>query len=65
MRSATDNIFDFTKIQQGNEPSSKSMVVAMINVGDATVFIKMSGTIDTVSRHKQDFISLVKSVQIK
>ncbi len=65
IQDSPDNIFDFTKMQQGADPSSKSMIAAMLTIGDATVFVKMSGTIESVNQHKRSFLALVKSVHTK
>jgi|GEM_PF-1394807 len=56
-------VFDFTTIQLQAKPSDKSMVVVMVSIGQATVFLKMTGTLDTVKKNKEGFFSLVKSFE--
>ena len=65
IRSAKDNIFDLTQLQKGQPSAAKSMIAAMLNLGDATVFVKMTGTIEAVTRHENDFIALARSVRVK
>ena len=56
-------IFDFTTIQSKSQPTDKSMIVVMVTMDEATLFIKMAGTLDTVSKNKDDFFKLVSSVE--
>lgn len=58
-------VFDFTKLQKGQDPSSKSMIAAMVDIGDATVFVKMTGTIEAVTKNQDAFKSLTQSVHNK
>ena len=58
-------IFDFTKLQKGQNPSTKSMIAAMIDVGGATVFVKMTGTIEAVTNNFEAYKSLTQSVHNK
>jgi len=55
--------FDFTSIQTKSELNAKSMIVVMVIMDEATLFIKMSGTLDTVNKNKDDFFKLVSSVE--
>lgn len=54
-------VFDFTTIQSKAKSTDKSMVVVMVITGEGTLFIKMTGALDSVSRNKEDFFKLVKS----
>ncbi len=65
IKASADNIFDFTQLQEGQEQSNKSMIAAMLMVEDATVFVKMTGSIKAVTQYKKDFLGLVKSVHLK
>jgi len=56
-------IFDFTSIQSKAKPTDKSMIVVMVTMDEATLFIKMTGTVDSVSKNKDDFFKLVRSVE--
>ena len=58
-------IFDFTKLQEGQAPSTKSMVAAMIVFDDATVFVKMTGSIAAVKKYQPAFQALVGSLKHK
>jgi len=59
---AVATVFDFTKLQEGQPPSTKSTMAAMIELGEATVFVKMTGTIEAVLANKQAFEQLTQSV---
>lgn len=65
MQSSTNNIFDFSQLQKGQDPSTKSMMVAILTLPDQTIFIKMAGSIDAINRQKDKFLELVKSVHAK
>jgi hypothetical protein len=56
-------IFDFTSIQTRSPLSDKSMVAVMVVMDEATLFVKMTGTVGTVSKNKADFFKLVGSVE--
>ncbi len=58
-------IFDFSKFQQGYDPSAKSTIAAMIELGDATIFVKMTGTIKAVLDNQDTFKQLTQSVRKK
>ena len=63
IRSSKDNVFDLSQLQKGLDPSSKSMMAAMISLPDTTVFVKMAGSIDAVTRHREKFKELVRSLR--
>lgn len=65
IKASADNIFDFTQLQENTDSANKSMIAAMLMVEDATVFVKMTGSIKAVAQYKKDFLNLVKSVQLK
>ena len=65
IQAAKDNIFDFTWIQKGQPPATKSMVAAILTLGDSTVFVKMTGSIDAVTKHKNELVALAGSVHTK
>jgi len=56
-------IFDFTSIQSKSLPTDKSMIVVMVTLDEATLFVKMAGTVDTVGKNKEAFFKLVGSVE--
>jgi hypothetical protein len=56
-------IFDFTAIQTKSALTDKSMIVVMAVMDEATLFVKMTGTVDTVNKNKADFFKLVGSVE--
>ena len=65
IKSSAEDIFDFTQLQEGQEQSDKSMIAAMLTIEGATVFVKMTGSIKSVTQYKKDFLTLVKSVHLK
>jgi hypothetical protein len=56
-------VFDFTTIQSKAQLTDKSMIVVMVLMDEATLFVKMAGTVDTVSKNKDDFFKLVGSIE--
>lgn len=58
-------IFDFTQLQKSQEPSDKSTVAAMVLINDSTVFVKMTGTVQTVTDNLEPFKALAGSVRPK
>ena len=56
-------IFDFTSIQSKGRPTDKSLIVVMAILDESTLFVKMTGTVDTVSKNKADFFKLAGSVE--
>lgn len=58
-------IFDFTQLQKGLDPSEKSTVAAMLEINGSTVFVKMTGTVKTVTDNLESFKTLSQSVRSK
>lgn len=58
-------IFDFTQLQKGLGPSEKSTVAAMVEINGSTVFVKMTGTVKTVTDNLESFKTLSRSVRPK
>ena len=56
-------VFDFTSVQSNAKPSDKSMIAVIVSFNEATMFVKMSGTVDTVKSNKADFLKLVNSIE--
>jgi len=56
-------IFDFTSIQTKARATDKSLIVVMAILDESTLFVKMAGTVDTVSKSKADFFKLAGSVE--
>ncbi len=56
-------IFDFTSIQTRARSSDKSMIVVMVVMDEATLFVKMTGTVGSVNRNKEGFFKLAGSVE--
>lgn len=56
-------IFDFTAVQSGPKLTDKSMIVVMVTMDEATLFVKMAGTVDTIGKNKDDFFKLVGSIE--
>jgi hypothetical protein len=65
IKSSEKNIFDLSELQPIDNLAAPSMIAAMIDAGDTTVFVKMTGTIEAVSKHKDAFVVLVESVHSK
>jgi len=59
---AEASIYNFTILQKGLNDSTKSMIAAMIELGEETVFVKMTGTIKTVTQNYEAFKQLTQSV---
>lgn len=55
-------IFDFSKLQDLS-PASKSTVASTIRLGDATVFVKMTGTVKSIADNIASFESLTRSLR--
>jgi len=55
-------VFDFTNIQAQGNSSDKSMLAAMIDVDQTTVFVKMTGSIEAVKQNKGNFLKLLGSI---
>jgi len=58
-------IFDFTTLQSRPKLTDKSMMVVMVTMDEATLFVKMAGTVDTVGKNKSDFFKLVGSIEYR
>lgn len=58
-------IFDFTQLQKGLDQSEKSTVAAMVEINGSTVFVKMTGTVKTVTDNLESFKTLSRSVRPK
>jgi hypothetical protein len=58
-------VFDFSRFQQGRDPSTKSTMAAMIELGETTLFVKMTGTIQNVRQNEAAFKQLTQSVRTK
>ncbi|MBF0489026.1 MAG: hypothetical protein HQL15_00225 [Candidatus Omnitrophica bacterium] len=58
-------VFDFTTIQLQGKPTDKSMIVVMLPMNNATLFVKVTGTLETVKKNKDDFFKLVQSIEPK
>ena len=65
MTASKDKIFDFSKLQANADPLTKSMIVAMLDINQSTVFVKMTGTADSIGKHKNEFLNLLGSVRSK
>lgn len=58
-------ILDFTKLQESSGPQTPSMISAVLELPESTVFIKMSGSKEAVSSHRDKFKSLCRSLRLK
>ncbi len=54
-------VFDFTTLQTQGLPSDKSMIAAMIVLDQTTVFVKMTGSVESVEKNKVNFLKLLGS----
>jgi len=54
-------VFDFTVLYQ--QDTDKSMLAAIINLGDTTVFVKMTGAGVVLRQNKDDFLKLIGSLR--
>jgi len=55
-------IFDFSALQTHGSSSDKSMLAAMISLGQTTIFVKMTGSIESVKQNKANFLKLIGSI---
>jgi hypothetical protein len=62
IKNSPNKIFDFTQLQKDAPVSTNSMMAALLEIDGATVFVKMTGTIQSVNQHKSNFLKLVKSI---
>lgn len=63
MRESQGNIFDFSKLQDGQGQGDESMIAAMLQINGATVFVKLKASIASVKANKAAFLLLVKSIR--
>lgn len=63
------NFIEFAKLQKNVAPDAPSMQVSIITSPDksmdSTIFVKMTGTIDALSKHKDEFQFLSNSIKLK
>jgi len=59
------NVYDFTAVQTQSSLSDKTMLVAMITLDQTTVFVKMTGSIESVKQNKDNFLKLLGSMTRK
>ncbi len=65
IKNSSDYVFDFSLLQVNADPSAKSMIAAMIDLQGATIFVKLTGSMAAVSKNKESFLELSKSVRLK
>jgi hypothetical protein len=58
-------VYDFSSLQKGAEASDKSMMAAMIQVENSTIFIKLTGSLEEVKQNKGPFLELLGSISRK
>lgn len=58
-------VFNFTQLQEGQDPSTKSTVAAMVEINGSTIFVKMTGAINEVTDNLETFKTLARSVRAK
>lgn len=58
-------IFDFSVLLGGRETSAKSMLTSIIRTEGAVIFVKMTGTLETIAANKDSFKELVGSIHNK
>ena len=58
-------VFDFTRLRPQGNPSDKSMFAAMITLDQTSVFIKMTGTIESLKKNKDNYFKLLSSITRK
>ncbi len=56
-------LYDFTHLQKDADGKMPSILAAVLYLGDATVFVKLSGSIDALKTNRQQFIKLTESVR--
>jgi len=57
-------MIDFTKLQSSEDEGASSMIAAIIQLTDLTVFLKMTGSKEAVLNNKEEFRVLVNSVKM-
>jgi len=55
-------VYDFSVIQPEGKASDKSMLVAPIALDDATAFVKMTGSLESIRKNRDNFLKLIKSI---
>ncbi len=63
--SSKDQVFDFTRLQTKASGEAKSMLAALVELNEATVFVKLTGSKHVVQKNKNSFLGLVKSIRLK
>lgn len=58
-------VFDFSMIQPEAVLSDTSMMAAMIKFNEATIFVKMTASIESIRQHRNEFFNLVASISRK
>ena len=58
-------VFDFTHLQPQASSTDRSMMAAMIDVNQTTVFVKMTGSIESIKQNKDNFLKLLSSITRK
>ena len=53
-------VIDFTPL--GTDDNSSSMIVGVVTFADITLYVKLQGPKTEISKHKQELISLTKSI---
>ena len=59
------SVFDLTLLQKNVSSSMSSMLVAMIATGDTTLFIKLTGTMDAIQKHRVEFFQFIRTFKYK
>ena len=60
---ASAAIYDFTDLQKASEGSTKSILAAVLHLGEATIFVKMSATIDSLRTNRAGFLAFIQSIR--
>lgn len=55
-------VLDFTTLQSPKEERAPSMIAAIVNVNDSSVFVKMTGSLKNVSSNREKFIGFCRSL---
>ncbi|MBF0503577.1 MAG: hypothetical protein HQL14_00605 [Candidatus Omnitrophica bacterium] len=56
--------FDLSLLQSGAKSSDPSIMAAVIPLNAVTVFVKMTGSIDSVKQNKGNFLKLISSILV-
>ena len=59
------DLVDFTVLQKNFPDTAASIYVHIIRTPEATIFIKMTGTIKAIRKHRPEFIDLSTSIRLK